>query len=450
MNPHFKASKTFENLHDKYTIVDDVWEGTEAMRREGNTYLQKEPKETSANYQMRLDRSVMEPVFKRVIMQSVGKAFTKPIQVDGVPSSLEPLIFNADQSGTSLESFSKDILNDAIKYGITYLLTDFPVIEPNSTLADERLAGAYPYFVNIKPTQVLDLSVGYIDGLAQLINFRFFEEVSEYDGFTTVSQYQVKQFSFDESGNVSYTIWREDKNGNEYLYDKNIIRNMKRIPITPVYANKISPFLGEPTLLDLAYLNIQHYQKTSDVDVALHYGAMPMLVIKGMKDQIDPTTGESTNEIVISPNSGFHVDSDGDVSWLELNGSGISTYMQNINELKASMSLLGLELTTPKAIHETATGRLLDEHTKNSILKVITIDLASSLERALWYAGQYMAEEVDATVTIDTTLTVTPDAGIENVLAMVKAGILTPSQALKEITERRLLLTNPQNDESIN
>lgn len=442
-NIHFKSSRTFENLSIKYKMIDDLWEGTDAMRREGTTYLPREPKETVKNYNLRLDRAVLEPIMKRVIMQSVGKAFSKHTSINDIPPSIEPIVYNADQTGTSLEAFSKELLTDAIKYGITYILSDFPVTTPNATLADEIEAGAYPYMVNIKPTQVLDLHVGYITGTAQLTYFRFLEQVIEYDA-NFQSQYinQVKEFTFDDEGNVIFNIYRLNDKDQEYLYDSNMIRNMTRIPISPVYANKTSPFVGEPTLMDLAHMNILHYQKSTDVDVALHYGAMPMLVLKGYDSNIDPNTG-AEDEIVISPNSGIKVSETGDVRWLELSGSGISTYMENIKELKASMSMLGLELTSPKSIHETATGKLLDEHTKNSILKVITIDLKSALEKALYFAGQYIQEDVDADVVIDTSLTVALDDGVDNIISMVKEGILTPSDGLNEVKARMLLLTDP-------
>jgi len=442
-NPHFEVSQQFADLNRQYSIVDDLWEGTSAMRRVGTKYLPREPKESKVNYDSRLNKATLEPIFKRTIVQSVGKAFSKSITTNNIPPQLEPMIFNVDQSGTSLEAFSKDVLVDAIKYGITYIISDFPVMEPNATLQDELQAGAYPYFVNIKATHVLDLHVSYIDGIAQLSYFRFLETVVEYEGIKSFNVKQVKEFTFDVDGAVIYNIWRLDKNKKEYLYDTNVITNMKRIPITPVYGNKITPFIGEPTLMDLAYMNIKLYQKTADIDVALHYGAMPMLVLKGVEQNVDPATGMET-EIVISPNSGINVAPDGDARWLELNGSGIKTYQEDVKDLKASMSFLGLELTSPnKTIHETATGRILDEHTKNSMLKVITIDLAASIIKAIYHAGQYLQLQSNAEVIIDTSLTVTSDIALDNIVTLVSSGMLTPAQGLEEVKARMLLITDP-------
>lgn len=443
-NPHFKSSKTFLQLFEKYQTIDDVWEGTDAMRNNGTKYLPREPKETLTNYNMRLERATFEPIFKRAIMQSVGKAFQKRVQVENYPTLLEPLLYNVDQTGTSLEAFAKELLTDATKYGVTYLMVDMPISDPNRTLADEISQGLYPYFVNIKPTQVLDLKVDYLDGGAQLTYFRMMEEVIDYDGLEQISIDQVKEFTYDEDDNIIFNIYRKDDKDKEYLYDSNVITGATSLPIVPVYGNKTSPYIGEPPLMDLAYMNILHYQKNTDIDVALHYGAMPMLVLKGHEQHVDPNTGNK-DEITISPNSGINVSESGDAQWLELNGSGISTYMDNVKELEASMSMLGLELTSKKALYETATGRMLDEHTSNSILKSICIDLEGSLEKAFMYAGEYLNLNLnDVQVVIDTSLTVNSDIGFERIITMVKDGIITAQEGLQEIKERMLLVTNPE------
>jgi len=274
------------------------------------------------------------------------------------------------------------------------------------------------------------------------------ESVTEYDYKTLAEKNIIQSKEFErvetEDGpQIIYRIYRKDEYDNEYLYDENVIRGVSQIPIVPVYSNKVEPYIGEPVLMDLAYMNISHFRKSSDVDTALHYGAMPMLEIKGGDNSIDPVTGQS-EEIVISPNSGINVSESGGVRWIELNGSGVKTYMENIKELEASMSVLGLEITSKKAITETATGRLLDEHTSNSMLKTICIDLEASLEKAFGFAGEYISATTDnIVVNIDTSLAVTPDAGVSTLIDLVREGILSASDALEEIKQRQLLIINP-------
>ena len=448
-NIHFIQNDTFQALRKDYNIVDDLFEGTRAVRKHSSYYLPQEPKESNKNYEMRVDRSVLEPVFKRTILQSVGKAFSKPIEVT-VPQTLESLKANVDNTGVSIESYSKDLLTETVKYGIMYVLVDFPVTDPNFTLEDEIRAGVKPYFVNIKPADVMDIEISYVNGFATLSRFLFLEYITEYDYMAkkNYSLTQAKEFVLeeDEDGNtlVIYRIYRKDDNGKEFLYDENIIRGVDSIPVVPVYSGKVEPYIGAPPLMDLAHMNILHYRKSSDVDHSLHLGAMPMLEIKGNNSYTDPETGKE-EEIVISPNSGINVSETGGVRWIELNGSGIKTYMDNIKELEASMSILGLELTSKKALYETATGRILDEHTSNSLLKSICIDLESSLEKAFRFAASYIgADEESIAVNIDTSLAVSPDSGVDMLVSLVKEGILTAQDALEEIKQRRLLIINPE------
>lgn len=441
MNKHFQMSQKLLNLTDSYEIIDDLFKGTKRIRDKGTKYLPKEPKETDTNYSLRLNRAVLKPFLKRTILSAVGKAFIKEMALN-TDSTMSILLDNCDQTGTSIETFSKDVLINALKYGVTYIMVDYPTVDRTLSLQEEREMGLFPYFVNINPTQLLDIRVSYDTGSARLSYFRFLENVSEVVDNEEKVFNQVKEI-FPQDNEVVFNIYRKDDHGNEYLYSTDTI-TMPYIPIVPVYSNKTEPFLGEPLLTDLAYANIEHYQKSSDVDIALHMSAMPMLILSGVEVPVDPTTGLE-QEITISPHSSFNVSENGDVKWLELSGTSLKTYMENIKDTEATMSLLGLELTSKRAYQETATGRMLDTVAEMSQLKAVCIDLESALQRAFTYAGDYIKFDASNTeVIIDTSLTVSPDVSVDMVISLVQQGILTPQEGLEEVKSRMLLATNPE------
>ena len=194
LDKKFQRSNAFSRLQQLYKKVDDVKGGKDSLTAAGTAYLPRLPAESAANYQHRLDVAVFKPIYPRTIEKGVGKAFLKGITVKTKPE-FGRLIDNADGAGTSLETFAKELLYDAIHYGITYLLVDYPITTPNQTLADERASGAFPYFVNIKPTSVLDLRTQFNGAGVEVVYFRFLEEVEEFDAMwncTTIQQ--VKEF----------------------------------------------------------------------------------------------------------------------------------------------------------------------------------------------------------------------------------------------------------------
>ena len=52
-------------IQDKWTKVNDLWNGTTAMREAGRQYLPQEPHETDENYVIRLHRSVLFNKYKK-------------------------------------------------------------------------------------------------------------------------------------------------------------------------------------------------------------------------------------------------------------------------------------------------------------------------------------------------------------------------------------------------
>lgn len=437
MTDHFKPAAKFAKLNEKYQLVSTLWDGTDALREAGTLFLPKEPAESPSNYANRLARSVLFPVYKRTIKTSVGKAFAKSMEVKA-PDVLMSLVDSADSAGTSLETFSKELLEDAINYGITYLMVDYPVITPNATLADERALGAAPYFVNIKPTSVYEVRVGYVGGVSQLTYFRFLEGVEEtIDGDVTETQ-QVKELELID-GTVMYTIYRKDKNGKAYVYDSNVISGIDLIPVLPVYGNKESNFHGSPTLYDLAQLNIAHWETFSGYRNIVHAVSCPILHLKGIEDELDDNG--NVKPLTISPNSAVRTNENGAIAWVEVSGGSINAAKEALADLEAKMAVTGLELTVNRPNgSETATGRLLDAAESNSQLKSIALDLEWSLYNAFVYAGQYIGVDALATeVQIDTTYTVNTNGEMTTVMELYREGLLSAQEVILEARARQLL-----------
>lgn len=426
----FDRSGKMSTLYAKYINVDDMIGGTESMREAGEKYLFKEPKESDINYKLRLNRTTLFPAYARSIKNAVGKVFTKPLQVE-LPAELEEIRYDIDGTGQSLEAFAKEVTEEALHYGIAYIFVDYPVSRA-TTLEEERSMNNNPYFVSLKPLDVLEINTEWINNKLTLTYFRFYEEYYEDGKYRR----QVKELIL-EGDQVLFNIYRKDERGMPQLVDSGFISGVDAIPIVPVYGKKIAPYHGTPALYDLYELNVSHWRAYSDFLNITHYSQVPMLMVKGMDASYDES-GEK-QDVVISSNTVFDVGADGDVKWIEVGGSAATVGLNLLKDLEDKMAVLGLQLFMNSTNHQTATESLLDAAEEQSMLKSITIDVESAINEAMLFAAIFKGvDTVDISITIDSSYTVVSNNDFTYIMDMHEAGMLTAEEVIQEAKRRNI------------
>src|SRR5262249_42831857 len=109
-----------------------------------------------------------------------------------------------------------------------------------------------------------------------------------------------------------------------------------------------------PPLLDLAQLNIAHWQKSSDLAHITHVSQVPILFASGFPEQPDG------RDLVISPNACVNVpNADARLSYVEHSGAAIAAGRQALVDLENQMSVLALRPLVQKDSTTTATETAL-------------------------------------------------------------------------------------------
>ena len=139
---------------------------------------------------------------------------------------------------------------------------------------------------------------------------------------------------------------------------------------------------SKPPLVDIASLNITHYQRQADLINALHIAAMPILILEGWDDQPEGTSvGVNYGLSVIPGNKVYYVGTD---------SSSFSAQQEEINQLEHQMSSLGVtKLLGQKFVAESADAKRIDQAQANSILSIISMELESALQQAYNVAATY-------------------------------------------------------------
>ena len=195
------------------------------------------------------------------------------------------------------------------------------------TVAEEQAAGVRPYAVIIKPGQVLGWR---FDG-GKLMQVRYMESVEVADGDFGVKC--VDQVRVLESG--SWRTYRKPDNGGAWALHEQGSTSLNYIPWVTFYTGRTGPMTAKPPLLELAHLNVKHWQSQSDQDNLLHVARVPLLFV---------FTDNEEFQLTISSASATRMPKDGNAKYVEHTGAAITAGRDSLNDLVDDMRMAGAKL----------------------------------------------------------------------------------------------------------
>jgi hypothetical protein len=400
--PDYKNA-AFKRMAAALQVVRDVAGGTARMRECGETYLPREPGEKDQEYKARLARSVFFNAYRKTREALVGMVFRENPKIgEDVSEIVKQQLENVDLAGTHLDVFAKELFTDAFE-GHSFILVDMDAALPTgSTLADEKAAGRRPYWVKYKKDQALNWTGDRINGETVLTQITFEEcstEPSGRFGEDEVTKYRVFWLPIIDDGKnadgnqvrpasyglVQWELWKKIQvNGKDDVILENAgTTSLTRIPVSVVYGRKIRFLESEPPLLDLAYLNIDHWQQYSDYRTQLNR-LVPILVRVGVpvEQQTDLKTG---------PGCLVDMPKDCELTYVSHDGEALDATHTGIVDAEQRMAMAGLSILTQRADSNiTATEKKMDQSERTSELSTMARSLKDCLERSLGFHAQYL------------------------------------------------------------
>jgi hypothetical protein len=367
-----------------WSVMAAVTNGTNYLRDMSETYIPQEPREDDDAYQTRVDRSVLSPYTSRLIETAAGAILRKPIHVEGDPYWLD-LIQNIDGLGSNINEYARRALVSSLTYGHSAILVDYPAAAGAMNLAEERAMGRRPYFVHVDAPQIWGWRKE--PGTNRLLQVR----IHDYDvrPLNEFGEEQVEEMRVIYPGRYDlYTLGQEIV---EFTSTGGY--SLDEIPLVPIYSNRRGLLISQPPLLDIANLNITHYQRQADLIHALHIAAMPTLVLEGWDDTTGSATMGVNYAIAMQPgNKAYYVQAD---------ATSFDAQMAELESLASQMSTLGVtKLFGQKFVAESAEAKRIDQAQSNSVLSIISQELESALNQAFEFAAQYVGIEAPE-ITID-------------------------------------------------
>ena len=399
----FTRTRAVLDMMKGWEIMKAVTEGTEYLRENSEAFLPLEPREDYTAYMARVNRAVFSPFTQRLIRAATGLVLRKPITLTGDPYWTEMFKMDVDGCGSDLDEYARRVLMCSLTYGQSHILVDYPAPSGAVSLAEERQQNRRPYWIEVDPNNLYGWRLDRESNYGNLIQVRlaeravlpdgdFGEKVFEQIRVIEPGKYRVfrKTDQIDEMYDLNDNSYAGEfdaqTTGEEYTEVESGEFSLGEIPLVTIYSGKTENLVSKPPLLDIAYLNLAHFQRQADLIHSLHVASQPMLVMEGYDDQ--------TKDLAISVNYAMATQPGNKVYYVEPASSAFDAQSAEIKELQMQMATLGIStLSQQKFVAESADARRLDRVDTNSMLAMVSMELEQKLQKAFNFSAQYVGIE---------------------------------------------------------
>jgi hypothetical protein len=399
-------------------VCRDLFEGTDAIKKEASTYLPKFPGELDENYSVRKSMIALFNAFERTVLGLVGMIFRRdPVLGDDVPKSIAGDREkrntggdweNLDLAGTHGDVFVRERGVDGLVDGHACFLVDCPQVDTAATsriggLKLERDLGVRPYWVPITKSQIVSFRTA-VEGGKQVITQLVLEfcnkEPKGAFGEETVMEYRVyrrTRLRKNSKPVITHETWqkRADDHQSHQVGETGTISNQTEIPFVVIYGpRKKGVLVSKPPLYDLAQRNLTYLRVEIDELISLHLAGTPHPVLEGsLIEEADKQKGGPSWMTIITKGS--------KLSYLEHAGNALQALAAKLKEVKAEMAVLGLAmLQRDFRAAETAESKRMDKSASDSALAVYARSLKDGVEQGLQFHANYRKEPSGGRVTI--------------------------------------------------
>lgn len=400
----------YQKMKYRWKLIETILGGTETMREAAEELLPKHMHEPDEVYEERLETSVFLNMTELTLDFLIGKPFSEPVQLmEDVPEELVGYAEDIDLQGNNLDQFAQAWYREALAKGFSHVLVETPANDGSIvSLADQRSKNIRPYWVHIPPENLIAAEAIRVNGVETVTHVRLFEYETVRDGFEEYEETYIRVMELvdlvgdnnPDDFRVEYRRYIETKKStagvNWELVEGPIMTDLKAISLVTFYTNRKGFLESKPPLLDLAHLNVTHWQSGSDQRSILTVSRFPMLAGSGITDYENEKTIVGPHGLLLAD------DPQGRFYYVEHSGAAIAAGRTDMKDLEESMALYGAQLLKPRPDRETATARSLDEAATTSNLQRMTFSFMDAVEQAMLLTANMIGKDDGGTVRVNT------------------------------------------------
>lgn len=422
-------------MREYWAVISPLMGGTMAMRAAGKCLLPQYPAEADDSYKERLRLSTLLPAYSETVGNMTSRVFAEPLQVgDDVPEDIVEMTKDIDCAGNDLNSWAVGFFSEGMSHGLCHAFVDHQRADAVKTKAEEKAAGVRPYVVMVKPEQVL----GWRSKNGVLTMIRFIEVVEEEDGeFGAICVEQIRVL---EPG--AWRIYRRKEKGGEFAIHDEGVNSLTNIPWVTFYTGRTGFMTAKPPLLELAHLNVKHWQSQSDQDNILHVIRVPILVRIGVQMSFTDQGVPVPPAFKVGTGSLTDLPKDGNLKYVEHTGQAVESGRTALQDLINEMRMAGAKLLTPdKSATKTATQAEEEAAQELSPLARVAHHFADCLAQLLQYMADYRSLGDGGTVEMRGNFDVDyiPEVSLPTLLSMANAGMISKETLFTEMQRRGVI-----------
>lgn len=441
-------SPEYEAMAESWELVDALIAGTRAMRE--RKWLHQNVGESDKTWGERSARSVLFNAYSDAIRNTLARPFSRDVTImfpdEVVPPALDRFVNATDAEGRDLTAFERRVMFEKVHRGLVHVLVDMPARrddeQTGTRLDDLRMQ---PYQVIVSAKDLIGWTESKDDsGMMQLDSIRYIERTKVGQGYQQEVQENIRVWRRDGS----WELWAPQKVSSGMTQSWLLIaedkamavggKPLNRLPLVTDYANRTGFMQGRPAFEDLAWVNLQHFNRDSGLNWILSILDSPTLFEKCIETANPAQDIDKQVPRTLGPNSKVTSDNpDADMRFVEHSGSAVGKSMENIQKLEDRMERYGLRPLQLRLASATATGQAISENRSSCDVQEWAISQERSLEDRL----QLAAEWAGITLHEDTRVDLFTDfeavgpmaeADFNHILAMRQAGDITRLTTLRE------------------
>ncbi|MGB3988622.1 MAG: DUF4055 domain-containing protein, partial [Minisyncoccales bacterium] len=335
-------SQSYSSMYQDWKMINDIMAGDRAIKKAGESYIPKLEGQQINQYDAYLSRGVFFNAFARTVQGLTG-AITRKSAVVEVPEKLNPVLDSFTQDGSPLDKTIRSITQTILSKGYCGILAD---LGENDT----------PYVSIYQPLDIINFKTIKVNGkmtLRMLVLKERVEVENPLNPFESNITDQIRVLFLDDTGWLTINLyqfetgikgasskWIQVPINEEFDYQPSVIGGAKLdyIPFTFFGSEETSYSPQKPPLLDLAYLNIKHWQVNVDYYYALHICALPTPWAAGF-------TQEEGKNLRIGPGTAWvSSEPEAKCGFLEFTGQGLQAIENALSNLEKQMAVIGARL----------------------------------------------------------------------------------------------------------
>lgn len=380
----------------EWVKVFDCCEGQRAIKEKQTAYLpiMEGVSKNDPRYRNYLERAVFVNYTGRTKDGLLGALFRKNAEVE-LPIELEYLLSNADGSGESLESLSKDVSSEVISKGRHLLLVDFPQIENELTLEQQAMINPQAAINRYVCENVINWRVSAIGGknIVDLLVLRE-EYDSNSDEFERNVEFQYRVLRV-KDGLYTQQIYRDNQPVTEEFSPKRADGSyFTEIPAVFIGSENNDSSVDISPLADIANVNLAHYRNSADLEEnCFVHGQLTL----GIASQMSPTqfAEANPNGITVGAMSGHFLGEGGSFTSVQASENQLADNLmarkeEQMRKLGARMIVIG----SMEGTKQTATQSKIDATGESSMLSTVADNVSEGIRKAIEWCGEFMG--VDA------------------------------------------------------